>query len=164
MKKIVVILITLSAITLLAARVGLPAETKKVPFAEPAGGEQINWQVVSSGGTRSISAGYILEGTAGQTAVAPCSTETYIVNSGFWQNFGCCLVPGDANNSGAVNILDVSYLINYLYKGGSAPVCMPEADADGSGAVNLLDVTRLINYLYKGGSAPVCGPEPWPEG
>lgn len=30
---------------------------------------------------------------------------------------------GDVNNSASVNILDVTYLINYLYKGGPAPDC-----------------------------------------
>ena len=32
-------------------------------------------------------------------------------------------IRGDANGSGVINIQDVTYLINYLYKGGPAPVC-----------------------------------------
>jgi len=68
----------------------------------------------------------------------------------------CCDVPGDANNNGAVNILDVTYLINYLYKSGPAPVCDDEADANGNSAINILDATYLINYLYKDGAAPIC--------
>lgn len=63
---------------------------------------------------------------------------------------------GDPNVSGGVNILDVTYIISYLYKGGPEPVPMQSADVNNSGSVNILDVTYLISYLYKGGPAPAC--------
>jgi len=65
-------------------------------------------------------------------------------------------ICGDADGSGALNILDVTYIINYLYKGGPAPVSPEMADVDGSGILNILDVTYIINYLYKGGPIPEC--------
>lgn len=65
-------------------------------------------------------------------------------------------VCGDADGSGAINILDATFIINYLYKGGPAPVPGEAGDANGSGTINILDVTALINYLYKGGPEPVC--------
>jgi hypothetical protein len=68
----------------------------------------------------------------------------------------CGYVCGDANGSGAVNALDITFLINYLYKGGAAPNPMEAGDANGSGIINALDITYLINYLYKGGAAPNC--------
>ncbi|PKK82178.1 MAG: hypothetical protein CVT49_15080 [candidate division Zixibacteria bacterium HGW-Zixibacteria-1] len=69
---------------------------------------------------------------------------------------------GDVNNSGTINILDATYLISYLYKGGPEPDCGTTfsgicGDANNSGAVNILDVTYLISYLYKSGPAPDCG-------
>ena len=67
-----------------------------------------------------------------------------------------CFICGDANRSGTVNILDATYIISYLYKGGPAPDPLEAADVDSSLTVNILDVTRLINYLYKGGAAPDC--------
>jgi hypothetical protein len=70
---------------------------------------------------------------------------------------GCCEVPGDANDNGSVNILDITFEISYLYKGGPAPNCNDEADANGNGTVNILDITYLISYLYKGGPEPICG-------
>jgi hypothetical protein len=70
---------------------------------------------------------------------------------------GCCDTPGDANNNGSVNILDITFEISYLYKGGPPPDCNDEADANGNGTVNILDITYLISYLYKGGPAPICG-------
>lgn len=68
----------------------------------------------------------------------------------------CCAVAGDANHNGIVNLLDITFLIGYLYKGGPTPFCSDEADANGNSQVNILDVTYLINYLYKGGPTPVC--------
>jgi hypothetical protein len=62
---------------------------------------------------------------------------------------------GDANFDGSINILDVTYIINYVYKGGPEPQpIMETGDANGSGDINILDVTRLINYLYNAGEPP----------
>jgi hypothetical protein len=74
----------------------------------------------------------------------------------------CDCIPGDANNSGTYNILDITTIINYLYKGGPAPVpyALCSGDADCDCRVNILDVTYLINYLYKGGLPP-CTCQQW---
>jgi len=63
---------------------------------------------------------------------------------------------GDADGSNTVNILDVAYVISYLYKSGPAPVPSQRADVDHSGAINILDVGYTVSYLYKGGPAPNC--------
>ncbi|MEW5797357.1 MAG: dockerin type I domain-containing protein, partial [Candidatus Zixiibacteriota bacterium] len=68
----------------------------------------------------------------------------------------CCNKPGDSNNNGSVNILDVTFTISYLYKSGPPPPCPAEADANGNCSVNILDVTYTISYLYKSGPAPKC--------
>jgi len=132
--------------------------------AQDKSGEEINWQVISSGGSNNgVSTSYNLSGTLGQTAVSTGTSTTYTLSHGFWQDFvtgggpGCCDSPGDANNNGSINILDATFLINYLYKSGAAPDCNDEADANGNNAINILDVTYLINYLYKSGSVPICG-------
>ena len=66
-------------------------------------------------------------------------------------------VCGDADDNGELNILDVTFLINYLYRSGAAPKPDMAGDEDGNGILNILDVTYLINYLYRQGPAPVCG-------
>lgn len=66
-------------------------------------------------------------------------------------------LAGDVDLSGTVNMLDVTFLIAYLYKGGSAPANPVQADPDNSCAINILDVTYLINFLYKAGPAPLWG-------
>jgi PKD repeat protein len=65
-------------------------------------------------------------------------------------------VCGDADNNSAVNILDITYLISYLYKDGPEPESMWAADPDGNGMVNILDITYLISFLYKDGPDPLC--------
>ncbi len=64
---------------------------------------------------------------------------------------------GDANGDNSVNILDATFLISYLYKGGNAPYPAVMGDINGSCSTNILDVTYLINYLYKSGPVPMVG-------
>ncbi|SYZ71833.1 exported hypothetical protein [Candidatus Zixiibacteriota bacterium] len=68
-----------------------------------------------------------------------------------------CEGCGDVKQDNALNILDVSYLINFLYKDGPPPPSYYKADVDNSGAVNILDVSRIINFIYKGGQYLICG-------
>ncbi|MFQ5607649.1 MAG: thrombospondin type 3 repeat-containing protein [Candidatus Zixiibacteriota bacterium] len=70
----------------------------------------------------------------------------------------CCIMAGDANHSGAVNVADVTFLIARIFAGGAAPDCCQEGSANGDGSVNIADVTYLIARIFAGGSAPVCGP------
>ena len=63
---------------------------------------------------------------------------------------------GDANGDGLIDIADVVYLVNYLYKGGSAPEPMEAGDCNCDEIVDIGDVVYLINYLYKNGTEPGC--------
>jgi hypothetical protein len=72
----------------------------------------------------------------------------------------CDYTCGDANDDGSINLLDATFLVNYLYKDGPEPVFPEAADVDSSGTLNLLDVTYLINFLYKSGPDPQC--QVWP--
>lgn len=87
------------------------------------------------------------------TVPAPGMTDTleYMAEEG-WH-----FINGDANRSGVINALDVTFLINFLYKHGPEPNPIIAGDANCSGLINALDVTRLINFLYKHGPAP-CQP------
>lgn len=57
-------------------------------------------------------------------------------------------MKGDVDNSGTINISDVTALIDYLLAGGD--VIEYNADVDSSGAINISDVTALIDYLLTG--------------
>jgi len=61
---------------------------------------------------------------------------------------------GDANTDNQLNLLDVVFVINYLYKGGSSPASPDAADANYDGGINLMDATYLVNYFYKSGPPP----------
>jgi predicted outer membrane repeat protein len=97
-------------------------------------------------------------------AHSPCAPEN---------NPGCGLIgafdvgctaecePGNADGKDGINIIDASYLVNYLYKDGPPPVPYEvcSGDPDASCTVDLQDVTYIISYLYKNGPAPVTGEE-----
>ena len=61
---------------------------------------------------------------------------------------------GDCNGDGIVDIGDVVFLVNYLYKNGSAPDPVQAGDCNCDSTVDLGDVVYLINYLFKQGSPP----------
>jgi len=62
-------------------------------------------------------------------------------------------LPGDVNNSGAVDGTDLVYLISYL-KGGPPPALdIMAADVNGSCSIDGDDVTYLTNYLKGNGPA-----------
>ena len=67
---------------------------------------------------------------------------------------GCCLLRGDVDRSGAINVSDLTYLVAYLFSGGAPPPCADEGDVDGSGAINVSDLTYLVAYLFSGGPPP----------
>lgn len=64
---------------------------------------------------------------------------------------------GDVNGDGVVDVGDVVYLINYLFKSGPVPSPREAGDVNTDGNVDVGDVVYLINYLFKGGPAPCAG-------
>jgi hypothetical protein len=133
-----------------------------VTVESPQAGEQINWQVISSGGTDGSSASFGLRATVGQTATGSGSSENYGVDQGYWQDFGGGpdYICGDADGSGGdppVDIDDVVYLINYIFSGGPAPDPIEAGNPDCSTAdptVDIDDVVWLIAYIFSSGNAP----------
>ncbi len=151
----------------------LPAIYSSV-LAESRAGEEINWQIISSGGNQgSTSTNFQLSGTTGQTAVGTGLSTNFSVEHGYWQEFSggggpCDCEPGNVNADATINIFDITYTISYLYKSGPAPTpyALCSGDPNRDCTCNIFDVTYLIGYLYKGGSLPgtctgwlgSCGP------
>jgi hypothetical protein len=76
-------------------------------------------------------------------------------------NLPCCFSLthprlGDVNADGAVDVGDVVYLVNYLYRGGPPPTHSEVGDVNCDGVVNIGDVVFLVNYLFRGGEPPNC--------
>jgi immune inhibitor A len=66
-------------------------------------------------------------------------------------------VPGDATGDKVVDVGDVVFLINYLFKSGPVPNPKAAADVNHDCNVEVGDVVYLINYLFKSGPAPLVG-------
>jgi len=70
-----------------------------------------------------------------------------------WCGFG----RGDVNNDGARNIIDIAYLIDYVYYSGNGPYPFEHlGDVNCDDAINGSDVVAMIQYYFYGGPAP-CG-------
>jgi hypothetical protein len=80
------------------------------------------------------------------------------------QGFGCCVgITGDYDNNGSdePNVSDLTFLIDYLFRGGPPSDCPEETDVNGSGSTepNVADLTYMIDFLFRGGPPPVsCQP------
>ncbi len=64
---------------------------------------------------------------------------------------------GDVNGDGEINVADIVFLINYLFKGGPAPEPFRYGDPNADCSVDVADVIYLINYLYREGPPPGIG-------
>ena len=123
-------------------------------------GEEINWQVVSSGGTEGGSTSYRLSGTVAQTAVGAGAAVSNAVLHGYWQDFdagsGCCGeytggATGNTNcdDQGKYNLSDITTLISRVYIDPGTPLCCEEnGDINCDSKMNLSDITTLICYVY----------------
>jgi hypothetical protein len=137
-------------------------------ISETKAGEEINWQVMSSGGTDGASSNFILGGTVSQTVVGVGSSTNFVLKHGYWQNFDttgsgpCDCEPGEVNADGTINIFDITYTIGYLYLSGPAPipytVCNGDPNCDCT--CNIFDITYLISFLYLDGPPP-CSCNGW---
>ncbi len=59
---------------------------------------------------------------------------------------------GDFNQDGDVNISDLVFLVNHIFKIGPAPdIC----DINNDNECNIADLTYLVNFIFKGGPEPL---------
>jgi hypothetical protein len=61
---------------------------------------------------------------------------------------------GDANSDNNLDMSDIMFILNYIYKGGQPPASFDAADVNLDNAINILDAEYLIRYFYKKGSPP----------
>jgi hypothetical protein len=64
-------------------------------------------------------------------------------------------LAGDVNNSGSVNVGDVSTMVNFMFLGGEVPEILEACDVNGDCEMsNVADLTYQVDYLFRGGSSP----------
>jgi hypothetical protein len=67
----------------------------------------------------------------------------------------CCLVRGDFNYNGGADIADLVNLVDYMFQGGAAPVCLGPADIDGNGSgPDISDLVFLVTFMFQSGPPP----------
>ncbi len=74
--------------------------------------------------------------------------------AGIRTDIGVCenhYLIGDVYPDVFVDITDLTWLIGYVYLGGTAPCPIRSGDWNCDGKVNLTDITKMINYIFKGG-------------
>jgi len=111
-------------------------------------------QIKTSVGTNPVRI-YIpnIEDYAEITAI-PTVISRYLTDNNYYLT--CKLVPyGDANYDYVANVGDASYLVNYVFFGGTQPKpVLTSGDANCDGDVNVADAVTIINYVFKGGALP----------
>ncbi|UCD16199.1 MAG: hypothetical protein JSV44_06930, partial [Candidatus Zixiibacteriota bacterium] len=63
---------------------------------------------------------------------------------------------GDVYVDDVVNVLDIGYLIENIFKGGPLPDPFEAGDVNSDGKINVVDIIILIEYKFMEGPDPVC--------
>ena len=63
---------------------------------------------------------------------------------------------GEVNGDGAINVADVVFIINAVFKSGPLPSPPCRGDANSDSAFDLGDAVFLVNYIFKSGSPPMA--------
>jgi hypothetical protein len=88
------------------------------------------------------------------TRVYYTDTSAFIYVNGS-RTFGPSCTKGDVNNDTRLTAADIIYLVNYVFKGGAAPLCSPtNGDVNCTGTTNSADIIYMVNHVFKGGAAP----------
>jgi hypothetical protein len=63
-------------------------------------------------------------------------------------------IRGECDGTGATNLSDPLFLLNFLFLAGAAPGCAEACNANADENLNVADATFLLNFLFLGGRAP----------
>ncbi len=116
---------------------------------------KIDWHNLNSGVQPVSSDKYFITASVGESVAGGMQSAEegdYVLVTGFWTGY---YTPGDVNCDGNVDVGDVIYLINYLFRAESPPCFWNAGDVNCDKAIDIGDVIYLINYLFIGGSPPL---------
>ncbi len=74
----------------------------------------------------------------------------------------CCNhdgLRGDADDNNQINVADLTFLVNYIFKGGDIVDCYEEGDVNADGNILINDLVLMVNYVFKGGISPESCPD-----
>lgn len=146
------ILVLLLIFTLVPGAGGPQAGSKSGTF-------EMTSDVICGAGGSSQSATFTLEASAGAqgSPVGFQSSAGFSAGEGWVFTEESEFIRGDANKDEKVDVGDVVWILNYLFKSGPAPCPKSAGDANCDGTIDLADAIYLLNYLFKGGPAPCPG-------
>lgn len=81
----------------------------------------------------------------------------------------CCSDDGLRGNvddiigpEGYIDMADLVFLVDYIFRGGAEPLCLDEGNVDGldgpGGPIDIADLSYFVSYLFTAGPAPVACP------
>jgi hypothetical protein len=66
----------------------------------------------------------------------------------------------DGDKDDQIDIVDLVYLVDAMFKGSDMPSCALEADLDGNGIISdISDLVYLVDYMFTGGPSPTACPQ-----
>ena len=118
---------------------------------------KIPWTSINAGGGTSLSsANFKAKVTTAQSVIGESQSANYKMKVGFWYGPGlfCTAIAGDANADSKVNLVDIIFKVNYVFKGGPEPSPLCRGDDNANGRADLVDIIYAVNFIFKGGPAP----------
>ncbi len=103
-----------------------------------------------------------LQGIAGELSNTLSKSQNYAIRIGFWPMVAggmssCCSnMRGNINGDvgGVIDIADILYLVDYLFRDGPPAICSIESDVNSHGGTDLADLAYLVAYLFRSGPSP----------
>ena len=107
------------------------------------------------------------EGTAADTGLyyvyVTVTEGNFADTTGYYIYHYDTYICGNINHRGSIDISDLVWLVNYMFKNGPPPVTYPAGDLDCSGEVDIADLVYLVNFMFKQGPEPCEGAAMCPE-
>jgi hypothetical protein len=121
-------------------------------FTGEAAGDQFGLSVSGAGDVNNDGYAEFIVGAPYNDAAGDAAGRAYVYVCQVEDPF----VRGDADQNGVVDLDDLVYVLNYLFKEGPPPVPPDAGDTNCDGIVDIRDAVKLLNYLLRGGPPPGC--------
>ncbi len=64
------------------------------------------------------------------------------------------IIRGDTNRDFRINILDLTFLVDRIFRGGPPPITIQAGDMNTDFTINVNDLTFIIDFIFRGGPPP----------